>query len=35
MVSDGQGDGEIGLIPPVEYETLHRSHNLIGATRSA
>ena len=27
--------GEIGLIPPVEYEALHRSHNLIGATGSA
>jgi len=27
--------GELGLIPPVEYENLHRSHNLIGATGSA
>lgn len=27
--------GEIGLIPPVEYEVLHRSHNLTRATRSA
>ena len=27
--------GELGLIPPVEYEDLHRSHNLIGATGSA
>jgi putative transposase len=27
--------GELGLIPPVEYEALHRSHNLIGATGSA
>jgi putative transposase len=27
--------GELGLIPPVEFEDLHRSHNLIGATGSA
>ena len=27
--------GELGLIPPVEFENLHRSHNLIGATGSA
>jgi len=27
--------GELGIIPPVEFETLHRSHNLIGATGSA
>lgn len=27
--------GELGLIPPVEYEAQHRSHNLIGATGSA
>ena len=27
--------GELGLIPPVEYENLNRSHNLIGATGSA
>jgi putative transposase len=27
--------GELGLIPPVELEDLHRSHNLIGATGSA
>jgi putative transposase len=27
--------GELGLIPPVQYEALHRSHNLIGATGSA
>ena len=27
--------GELGLIPPVEFEELHRSHNLIGATGSA
>ena len=27
--------GEIGLIPPVEYEARHRSANLTGATRSA
>jgi len=26
--------GEIGLIPPVEFEGLHRSNNLTGATRS-
>jgi len=27
--------GEIGLVPPVEFETEHRSNNLTGATRSA
>ena len=27
--------GELGLIPPVEYEAQHHSHNLIGATGSA
>lgn len=27
--------GEIGLIPPAEYETTHRSNNLTRATRSA
>ena len=27
--------GELGLIPPIEYEAQHRSHNLIGATGSA
>jgi len=27
--------GELGLIPPVEFEAQHRSHNLIGATGSA
>jgi len=27
--------GELGLIPPIEFEDLHRSHNLIGATGSA
>ena len=27
--------GELGLIPPVEYEAQHRRHNLIGATGSA
>ena len=26
--------GEIGLIPPVEFEGLHRRNNLTGATRS-
>ena len=27
--------GELRLIPPVEYETQHRTANLIGATGSA
>ena len=27
--------GELGLIPPVEYEALHGSYNLIGATGAA
>jgi len=27
--------GETGLVPPVEYETTHRSNTLTAATRSA